>query len=205
MEAVASSAIECGVAALALSGQRNCGDLWVIEWLPSRALIAVCDGIGHGDEAASAATTAAKILRDHADEAPVALVRRCHDGLRATRGVVMSLASFNLIDRSMTWLGVGNVTGVLLRRAQLPAGSEESLLLRAGVIGSHLPLLHEEVLPVSPGDTLIFATDGISSDFSRALAASLRPQKAAEAILEEHGKKNDDALVLVARYSGGCK
>jgi hypothetical protein len=53
---------------------------------------------------------------------------------------------------------------------------------------------------VSPGDTLVFATDGISTDFRRELVWSLPPQNAAERILARHGKTTDDALVLVARY-----
>jgi hypothetical protein len=159
------------------------------------------DGLGHGSDAAAAAETAAAILRAHPEEPVIPLLIRCHEALRTTRGVVMSLASFDASHGLMTWLGVGNVQAVLLRRGSNPTWSEESLLLRGGVVGSQLPpSLRAEVLCVSPGDTLVFATDGISSDFSRELAWSLAPQKAAESILARHGKTTDDALVLVARY-----
>ena len=40
---------------------------------------------------------------------------RCHDRLRATRGVVMSLASLDQERGILTWLGVGNVAGVVFR------------------------------------------------------------------------------------------
>ena len=116
----------------------------------------------------------------------------------------MSVASFNVSRGLVTWLGVGNVEGVLLRRGFARAGEEESLLLRAGVVGLQLPSLEVEVIPVSAGDTLIFATDGIHSDFARGLARNHPPQKAAEKILARHGKTTDDALVLVARYLAGC-
>ena len=82
------------------------------------------------------------------------------------------------------------------------AEAEVPLLLRAGVVGFQLPSLDVEILPVSAGDTLIFATDGIQSDFARGLARSFPPQKAAEKILARYGKATDDALVLVARYLG---
>jgi serine phosphatase RsbU (regulator of sigma subunit) len=113
----------------------------------------------------------------------------------------MSLASFDASHGLLTWLGVGNVQALLLRRGSKSAWSEESLLLRNGVVGARLPTsLRAEVLCVSPGDVLVFATDGVSSDFSRELVWNLPPQKAAESVLARHGKTTDDALVLVARY-----
>jgi negative regulator of sigma-B (phosphoserine phosphatase) len=200
METLAPSTIEWGVASRALPGQASSGDLNVVKSFPNGVLIAALDGIGHGEEAASAAAVARSILTAHAEEPVIALIERCHAGLRATRGVAMSVASFNVSQGLITWLGVGNVQGVLLRRGQEHAAAEESLLLRAGVVGARLPALQAAVLPVSIGDTLILATDGISSDFTRKLARNHSPQKAAESILARHGKATDDALVLVARY-----
>jgi hypothetical protein len=73
-------------------------------------------------------------------------------------------------------------------------------MLRAGVVGLQLPLLDTEVLEVAAGDTLIFATDGIQTDFARGSIRMYPPRTAAENILTRHGKTTDDALVLVARY-----
>jgi hypothetical protein len=132
----------------------------------------------------------------------MSLVQRCHEELRATRGVAMSIASINVGRGLVTWLGVGNVEGVLLRRGSVRAEAEMPLLLRAGVVGFQLPALDVEILSISAGDTLIFVTDGIQSDYARGLARSFPPQKAAEMILARYGKATDDALVLVARYQG---
>jgi hypothetical protein len=146
---------------------------------------------------------ASSILRSHDREPLPKLVERCHDALRATRGVVMSLARFDASRGTMAWLGIGNVQGVLLGRGQGRDAAEKSLLLRSGVAGvSPLPLLHLETVRVAPGDILVFATDGIRTDFSRELARTLPPQRAAESILAAHGKITDDALVLVAHYLG---
>jgi hypothetical protein len=165
-------------------------------------LVAALDGIGHGDEAANASGMAVALLEAHAEEPLIAAVRQCHQGLRSTRGVVMSIASFDVSHNLMTWLGLGNVEGVLLRSPFAPPPTEETLLLRSGVLGGHLPQLQAAVLPVSRGDTLIFTTDGISQGFSYQAARAQAPQKAAEDILARHGKATDDALVLVVRYLG---
>ncbi|HLW85236.1 MAG TPA: SpoIIE family protein phosphatase [Candidatus Sulfotelmatobacter sp.] len=200
MEALASSILEWGVACRPLTGQPSSGDLQVVKSFTNGILIAALDGIGHGEEAAAAAMVARSILEAHAPEPVIALVERCHEGLRATRGVAMSVASFDVPHGLMTWLGVGNVQGALLRRGVASVVSEESLLLRGGVVGGHLPSLQAAVLPVSSGDTLIFTTDGVGVNFSRSLARNSPPQTAAENILAQHGKATDDALVLVARY-----
>jgi negative regulator of sigma-B (phosphoserine phosphatase) len=201
METLASQIVEWEVASRALPGETNSGDLEVVRSLPDGVLIAALDGVGHGEEAAAAAAAARAILEEYAQEPVPALIERCHQGLRATRGVAMSLASFNRVQGVVTWLGVGNVQGVLLRRGATPMeATEEALLLRGGVVGVELPALKAEVLPVSKGDTLVFATDGISSDFDRKLALNCPPGKAATSILARHGKTTDDALVLVARY-----
>ena len=76
-------------------------------------LIAAVDGTGHGAEAAAAAKIAAATLEAHAWESPIALLLRCHDELKGTRGAVMTLAFIHLRDRTLTWLGVGNVEAVL--------------------------------------------------------------------------------------------
>jgi serine phosphatase RsbU (regulator of sigma subunit) len=203
METLASSAIEWSFASRALPGEPSSGDLQVVKAFSGGVLVAALDGVGHGGEAATAAMIAGAILEAHAADPVIVLVQRCHEALRATRGVTMSVASFNVSKGLLTWLGVGNVEGVLLRQSAAPVGAEESLLLRAGVVGLQLPSLDVDVIPVSEGDTLIFATDGIRSNFARGLARSHPPRKAAENILARYGKTTDDALVLVARYLAG--
>ena len=194
--------VEYGVAKFVLTGQEESGDHHLVCRNRNGVLVAAIDGIGHGEEAANAAKAAAALLKSSADEPIISLVERCHEGLRATRGVVLSLACIDAEQGMMTWLGVGNVQGVLMRSDSKKGNAQESLLLRAGVVGSQLPALQATVLPILPGDTLFFATDGVRSDFSITLSARENPQKAADRILEQYRSGNDDALVLVSRLKG---
>jgi phosphoserine phosphatase RsbX len=194
--------VEYGLAKSALPGQGESGDHHLLHCSQNGLLIVVADGIGHGHEAANAAKTATCLLKAEVDEPIITLVERCHEKLRSTRGVVLSLASIDLIHGMMTWLGVGNVQGVLVRTNAKKGIEHEVLLLRAGVIGSQLPPLQAAVLPISQGDTLFFATDGVRSDFAESLSAGENPQRAADRILKEYGSGNDDALVLVSRLTG---
>jgi phosphoserine phosphatase RsbX len=194
--------VEYGVAKFVLPGQGESGDHHLVCCNQNGILVAAIDGIGHGEEAANASKTAAALLRSCADEPIITLVERCHEKLRATRGVVLSLACMDPEHGMMTWLGVGNVQGVLMRSDAKKGNGQESLLLRAGVVGSQLPALQATVFPILRGDTLFFATDGVRSDFSVTLSARENPQRAADRILEQYRTGNDDALVLVTRLTG---
>jgi hypothetical protein len=166
-------------------------------------MAAVVDGVGHGNEAALAARTALAALDESAGESPLTLFQRCHARLRPTRGVVMSLALFNATDDTLTWLGVGNVEGVLFRRHLHHLPRQERLLQRPGVLGDHLPRLAASVVRISAGDVLVFATDGVGEGFSDHTDVNDSPRQIADRILTRFGRGTDDALVLVARYLHG--
>lgn len=195
--------IEWGFAAMPLHGHAVSGDKYLIKPFPNGILMAVVDGLGHGYEAAAASDIAIATLDAYAYESANLLVRRCHEALTRTRGVVMSIASFNSLDKTMIWLGVGNIEGVLLRDDANIVLPRKSLPLRGGVLGYQLPPLKESVIPVLPGDTLIFATDGIRSGFEKVINLSDKPQQIADNIMMQFNRGTDDALVLVVRYT--CK
>ena len=197
-----AAVIDWGVATLTLPGERESGDLHLVKPVAGGVLVAVVDGLGHGAAAAAAARAAVATLNRHAQESVLPLLQRCHQALAGTRGAVVSVALFDRADGSMTWLGVGNVEGVLLYADAGGRRGRERLVTRGGIVGSELPPLRAEVLAVAPGDTLILATDGIQSGFADDLAVEAPPQQLADQILTRSGKRTDDALVLVARYVG---
>jgi hypothetical protein len=116
---------------------------------------------------------------------------------------VISIASFCADTGTMTWLGVGNVEGILFRADTTTAGARESLLLRGGVVGYQMPPLRPATLSIRPGDTLMLATDGIRGSFCDVSPLNRDPQVVADNILDKYGKKTDDALVVVVRCLNG--
>jgi serine phosphatase RsbU (regulator of sigma subunit) len=202
---VAGPIIEWGVALQGFSGQDESGDGYLVESHADGVLVAVVDGLGHGPQAAEVTKVAIAALEGQADKSADFLFKRCHRELAGTRGVVMSLALLDVRDETMTWVGVGNVTGLLLRADSQTKRVRETLLPRGGVVGYRLPSLYPIVIPVVPGDTLIFATDGLRSGFTEDVPLNDVPQQIAEYILEHYGRDTDDALVLVARCVWGAE
>jgi serine/threonine protein phosphatase PrpC len=209
-----------------MAGQATMADRHVVLTRADTMLVAVIDGIGHGKFAEYAALEATQSLRDAPPGSLESLVARCHDRLRTTRGVVMSLACLDPKRGLLTWLGVGNVAGVVFRHRNgsshyhhpfvkherhvgaaeqtQEAPHDEYLLLRSGVVGDRLPTLHSSQLQLRFGDTLVFATDGVASEFDQETDFHDTSQNLADRILKRYGKGTDDALVLVIRYRGAA-
>jgi len=204
----ADGMIEWGVVSLPKPGETQSGDGYVVKAFPDGVLVAVMDGLGHGEGAAAATKVAVATLESYAHEPLITLVQRCHRELKDTRGVAMSLASFNSREHAMTWIGIGNVEGLLIRGHSGPMGRRaedrprERLLVLGGVVGYRIPTLRGRVVPVSHGDSLILATDGIHPDFAERLPSGLNPQALADHVNAHHFKGTDDGLVLDVRYVG---
>jgi phosphoserine phosphatase RsbX len=197
-----SPLIEWAVAHSALPGEVESGDLHFVHSYDDAVLVAAIDGLGHGPEAAVAAQRAAEALERHHAEPVASLLQRCHDNLRGTRGAVITLASFDGKRNVMSWVGVGNIEGTLVRAEPGEGRQRESVMLVGGVPGHQLPQLRSAEVQISPGDTLVLTTDGIRPGYLELLAGGDPPSRLVERIMDQFGKGTDDALVLVARYVG---
>ena len=195
-------AFDWGAATQPLPGEAECGDLHVVEPFERGGMVALIDALGHGHDAAQAARVAAQALAAYSREDPVALVQRCHAALRGTRGAAISVGAIDTIRGTLTWIGVGNVSGLLVSTGPGGATRLRELMRFGGVVGDRLPDLTPSVLPVATGDMLILTTDGIADYTQTSLPPRGEPQPLADRILARYAKHTDDAAVLVARLGG---
>ena len=79
-----SRPVEWGIAARDRPGERTSGDRAVVSLSAEGTLVVAIDGLGHGDEAARAALTAADVVRASPTPDLVTLLHACHVGLRGT-------------------------------------------------------------------------------------------------------------------------
>jgi negative regulator of sigma-B (phosphoserine phosphatase) len=113
---ITSPLIGSGVAAQALDGYIELGEQHLVEPFPNSLQVAVMDGVGHGDRAVAGAKTAVVALESHAHKPITLLLKRCHEELRGTRGIVISLALVNAL-------------------VQYGRGTDDALVLAACTIG----------------------------------------------------------------------
>jgi phosphoserine phosphatase RsbX len=194
------AALERGEAGAPLAGETRSGDLAVFAPYDGGALVAVVDGLGHGAAAADASEAAAAVLRERPADQPDLLLKRCHDALRTTRGVVATLAWFDLGTGALTWTGIGNVEGRLVRAARRRGDSDDSPTLFGGVLGWSLPAVRVVRTELQPGDCVVMATDGVAADFGSSLMPGVPAEEQARRVLASHARGSDDALVVAVRY-----
>ena len=191
--------IDWGMASRAIEGETESGDRCLVKPLENGALLAAADGLGHGAEAALAADLAVRTVEARARRPLLEIVEACHRALLRTRGAALSLALWNAERREVTWIGVGNVEGILLKNGDGKRPERERLVLRRGVVGDRLPALQVSLVAVPRQGLLVFATDGIGDGFEQGLETRAAPQSQADGILARYSRDADDALVLVAR------
>src|SRR3954470_1335495 len=181
-----------------MDGEERSGDLAVFVPTSCGALTGVIDGLGHGPEAAEAAELCAGVVRAHAEAPARELMQACHERLLETRGVVMTVAWFDLERSTVSWAGVGNVDARLIHVG--PDQREDVALVFGGVIGYRMPNVRAATMPLERGDVLVMLTDGIDAAISPALTGGGAAQTMADRIFSMHGKGTDDALTVVIRY-----
>ncbi|MGA8014939.1 MAG: SpoIIE family protein phosphatase [Candidatus Dormiibacterota bacterium] len=161
----------------------------------SGALLAVIDGLGHGEDAAQAANLAIATVRDWADRDLESIVDACEVAVRKSRGCVMGLVALAQEAEVLKWVGVGNVEGVIWGSD----GGHCRLVGRPGIIGMGRQRVHIASVSFAPGDVLALATDGIAPAGLDAANVRGGVAEIAADILAHHARSDDDALVLVAR------
>ncbi|MBO0728116.1 MAG: SpoIIE family protein phosphatase [Acidimicrobiaceae bacterium] len=179
------------------------GDQFVVVDGTGTVLLAVFDGVGHGPAAARAADVATDVVRRD----PVAPLRdvlwRMHRNLAHTRGVAVTLGRLALDTRSLEWIGVGNVSGFLLRVGIGGLKVAAAAPTVGGIVGFQLNRLPApDRVDVRPGDLLTFTTDGVRPGFEIGMAIGLPVASVADQIIERCAVTDDDSLVLVARDRG---
>ena len=192
------TSLDRGVAGAPHAGEQRSGDLAVFVPTAAGALVGLIDGLGHGPEAADAAERCADVVRQHAETEAQELLQACHEALVQTRGVVMTVAWFDLEHARLSWAGVGNVDARLVRQG--PGLREDVALVFGGVLGYRMPNVRTASMPLERGDLLVMITDGIDSAISPGLAGGGAAQTMADRIFAMHGRGSDDALVVVVRY-----
>ena len=121
-----SGPIEWAVAGQPLPGEDESGDGWVVADTGGATLLGVIDGLGHGHAGRSRGWRQASFgATGKPGRAAERLVRLCHQALSDTRGAAITIAALSImLKATLEWLGVGNVTGSLVRAhpRALPCG-----------------------------------------------------------------------------------
>jgi len=199
--------MQVAIAKRALNHDTYCGDECRYWQSGSKLMLCVVDGLGHGEHAESAAKAAVQYVGHHLEESLDELFTGANQALRNTRGVAMGTAVIDEDANTLTYAGIGNTRAMIVGRSHDKDADGRTIILSSnyGIVGGGYKTLSPETVPLLSGDLVILYTDGVQetlgvSRYDDTLRADL--QQLAESILNDWGRKADDAAVLVFRYEG---
>lgn len=191
----AISNIEIGFWQQNAPGETVCGDKYYAKTTSNELQVAVIDGLGHGLPAAQAAHAAGEILEKN-NRAIQDLIPMIHSHLKATRGVVLSIASINMVTLTLEYIGIGNISTYVVFPDHVRV-----LLNDDGFLGYSLPKYRVRISDFSNVQSLIMCSDGIKPiPRKKLLHFSHQDVSAiAKSIAETWYDNKDDGTVLVVK------
>lgn len=178
-----------------ITGETECGDTFGAAETDDSLTGVLCDGLGHGPLAATAATEAVKAVLDGPADEPAVLLERAHRRLNRTRGGAVGVV--RVTGQRVWFAGLGNIAAVILAD-----GSRKGMVSVPGIAGHQARAIRQFEYTAQPGAAIILHSDGISSRWAPESLPGLNardPLTIAAALLGEAGTRRDDAGVLVLK------
>lgn len=189
--------VTLGAVCVPQPGESECGDAWSLVAGGGELRVLLVDGLGHGPLAAAASDAAVREFARHHREEPAAIVRRCHEALRSTRGGVLGLAVLAPSAGSLRYCGVGNVAATLLE-----SDGRHGLGSQNGTVGNVLPEVRVLTLPWRANTLLVLNSDGLSTRWSLDDYPGLvtkHPALVAGVLYRDFSRGRDDTTIVAVR------
>jgi len=189
---------QVGAVCLPKGGEDACGDAWSTSAESrERLAVLVVDGLGHGAGAADAADMAVRHFAPQPSRTPGVHLAILHEALRSTRGAAAAVACIDRRSRTVTFAGVGNVTGAIVT----PAASRQ-LVSMSGTLGHVAHRIREFTYAWSDDAVLVMHSDGLSGRWDLERYPGLigrHPSLVAGVLFRDYHRDRDDVTVVAAR------
>jgi anti-sigma regulatory factor (Ser/Thr protein kinase) len=192
--AKSSSSLSSAGLTVPLKGELVSGDKWSVCELDDGLYCLLVDGLGHGFEAAEAASLAVRRFKENLSLRPGEMIKLLHNSLRGTRGAVAAVARIDLKGELLRYAGLGNIVGLL------GDGTDRRHLVSLnGTLGYESRKITEFELPWSSNSSLIMHSDGLPSRAIDELddLTTTSPSLIAASLFFHQTKGTDDASVVV--------
>jgi anti-sigma regulatory factor (Ser/Thr protein kinase) len=181
-------------------GEQVCGDGFFYAITPDYIKLFLGDGLGHGPEASLAVQTAGKIFLSHDGNDPVDMLREINSGVKKTRGLVGTVAIFDLAEKVWQICGVGNISTKIVSPSNV-----RNLLPYNGIIGLNVPkTLNTQAISYEKGQQIIMCSDGLKSKWDTVLYPAIQRYDVsvlAAALVKDFARNTDDMSVVVCKVN----
>lgn len=180
-------------------GETANGDGWAVHSHADGCTLLMCDGLGHGPEAAAATRKAIKTVLAQPTRSVTAHLENIHAALRSTRGASVAVVAVTL-GKGVDFVGIGNISGCVL----LETGSHH-LLSQNGIAGHQARKIQPFFQPWTSAALLVLHSDGLNTRWALGAYPGLRqchPSLIAGVLYRDFRRGNDDVTVVVVKEVG---
>lgn len=195
-----ASAKEVRSVVLPKPGEEVCGDGFFYTITSDYVKLFLGDGLGHGPEAAHAVQAAGKIFLNDTGNDAVEILREINAGVKKTRGLVGTVAIFDLGKKEWQICGVGNISTKVTSPSNV-----RNLLPYNGIIGLNVPkTLNSQAISHEKGQQIIMCSDGLKSKWDTVLYPAIQRYDVsilAAALVKDFARNTDDMSVVVCKVN----
>lgn len=181
-------------------GEEVCGDRFYHTFSNDHIKLFLGDGLGHGAEAARAVQAAGEAFLDFNEVDPVEIIRHINAAVRKTRGLVGTVAVFDINACTWSICGVGNIS----TRINSPSYAKIYTSYN-GIIGLNVPrTLNAQQVPYEKGQHLIMCSDGLMTKWDTLRYTSILRYDfsiLAAALLKDYARYTDDMSVVACKLN----
>ena len=158
------------------------------------------DGLGHGPAAARAVAVAGDSFSASRQTDPVEIIREINTSVKKTRGLVGTVAVFDLKAKQWRICGVGNILTKIMSLS-----ASKNYVAYNGIIGLNVPnTLNAQQIPYESGQHLIMCSDGLRSRWDILRYPSILrydPTILAGVLLKDFARHTDDMSAVVCKLN----
>ena len=181
-------------------GEKECGDGFQSIITADHVKLFLGDGLGHGAEAAKAVEAAIEAFKTCPEDEPVEIIRHINNCVKKTRGLVATVAVFDLKDKIWKICGVGNIATKMLS-----PGFSKGYMAYNGIIGLNLPrTLNAQQVEHEKGQHLVMCSDGLKTRWDTLKYPSVLRYDLSilsASLMKDFARNTDDMSVVVCKIN----
>lgn len=177
-------------------GEEVCGDACTVADTPAGRTAMVVDGLGHGPDAAIAATEALRLFHRHQQLPVPRILEYLHAGLRPTRGAAVAIARYDAQRSTVVYGGIGNIAG------SIQTGHDVRRMISLNGTAGHIARRIQTFDYPSAGGLVIMHSDGLTMNWALERypgITRMHPTLIAAVLYRDYARHRDDATVLVVK------
>lgn len=181
-------------------GETKCGDSFFHIENKNHIRLFLADGLGHGEEAARAVQEAGIAFANCQELEPPDILRYINQSVRKTRGLVGSVAIYDIGKKTWNLCGVGNIT----TKINGPTISKNYMSYN-GIIGLNLPrVMNSQQIVHEKGQYLIMCSDGLRSRWETLKYTGILRYDLtilAASLMKDFTRTTDDSSVAICKIN----